>query len=105
MNSLHISKDDTVIVISGKEKGKKGKVMKTLPKEGKVIVEGVNFITRHTRPRRQTDPGGIITQEAPLLASKVMRICPKCGEPTRAGHEILADGTKTRVCKKCRETI
>ena len=105
MNSLDIKKNDTIVVLSGKEKGKKGKVMKTLPKEGKVIVESVNFVTRHTRPRRQTDPGGIITQEAPILACKVMRVCPKCGRPTRAGYVILADGTKTRVCKQCGETI
>ena len=102
---MKIRKDDTVIVLSGKERGKKGKVLATMPQTGKVIVEGVNMATRHTKPRRQGETGGIIQQEAPLYASKVMRVCPKCGKPTRAAYKFLADGSKARVCKKCGDTI
>ena len=102
---MKIRKDDTVIVLSGKERGKKGKVLATMPRTGKVIVEGVNMATRHTKPRRQGETGGIIQQEAPLYASKVMRVCPKCGKPTRAAYKFLADGSKARVCKKCGDTI
>jgi len=102
---MNIRKDDTVIVLSGKERGKKGKVLATMPQTGKVIVEGVNMATRHTKPRRQGETGGIIQQEAPLYASKVMRVCPKCGKPTRAAYKFLADGSKARVCKKCGDTI
>jgi len=105
MNSLGISKNDTVIVLSGKERGKKGKVLATQPKDGKVIVEGINIISKHTKPRRQGDPGGIIKKEAAILACKVMRVCPKCGEPTRIAHTFLEDGSKARFCKKCGETI
>lgn len=105
MNSLGIGKNDTVIVLSGKERGKKGKVLSTQPKEGKVLVEGVNIISKHTKPRRQGDPGGIIKKEAAILACKVMRVCPKCGKPTRIAHTFLEDGSKARICKKCGETI
>lgn len=101
MNSLNIRRGDTVIVLSGKEKGKHGRVLSTIPKEDKVIVEGVNFVTKHAKPRGQTDPGGIRKQEGALYACKVMRICPKCKKPTRAAHALHPDGTKTRVCKKC----
>ena len=102
---LKIRKDDTVIVLSGKERGKKGKVLATMPQTGKVIVEGVNMATRHTKPRRQGETGGIIQQEAPLYASKVMRVCPKCGKGTRVGYSVLENGTKVRVCKKCGANI
>lgn len=105
MNSLSIRKDDTVVVLSGKDKGKKGRVLATLPKESKVLVEGVNMATKHQKPRRQTDPGGIIKQEIPIYASKVMRMCPRCNKPTRTGHFIDAEGVKTRRCKKCGENI
>lgn len=105
MNSLRIKKGDKVIVISGKEKGKEGKVLSTDPKAGTVIVEGVNFIQRHTKPRKQGEEGGIIKREAALNVSKVMRVCPKCGKPTRAAVQLLADGSKARQCKKCGETI
>ncbi len=102
---MNIRKDDTVIVLSGKDRGKKGKVLRTEPKTGKVIVEGVNMATRHTKPRRQGESGGIIQQEAPLYACKVMRVCPKCGKPTRAAYKLLTDGSRTRVCRKCGDTI
>ena len=101
MNKMSIRKDDTVVVLSGKDKGKQGKVLKTEPKSGKVVVEKVNLVSRHTKPRRQGEEGGIHQKEAPIYASKVMRVCPKCNKPTRAAHKVLADGKKVRICKKC----
>jgi len=101
MNKMSIRKDDTVIVLSGKDKGKTGKVLKAEPKTGKVIVEKVNVVSRHTKPRQQGEEGGILKKEAPIYASKVMRVCPKCNKPTRPAHKLLADGKKVRVCKKC----
>lgn len=105
MNTLHVKKNDVVIVLSGRDKGKKGKVITTDPKGGKVIVEGVNMATKHRKPRRQTDVGGIIHQETPIYACKVMHVCGKCGKPTRPAHVILDDGTKSRRCKHCKEPI
>ena len=101
MNKMSIRKDDTVVVLSGKDKGKQGKVLKTEPKSGKVVVEKVNLVSRHTKPRRQGEEGGILQKEAPIYASKVQRVCPKCGKPTRAAHKVQADGKKVRICKKC----
>lgn len=101
MNKISIKKDDTVVVLSGKDKGKKGKVLFTLPKSGKVVVEKINMVSRHTKPRKQGDQTGILRKEAPIYACKVMRVCPKCGEPTRSAHQWLSDGKKVRVCKKC----
>ena len=97
---MNIKKNDTVIVLSGKDKGVKGKVLTAMPKENKVIVEKVNVATCHTKPRRQGEEGGIVKREAPLYASKVQVVCPKCGKGTRVAHKI-ADGKKTRVCKHC----
>ena len=102
---MNIRKDDTVVVLSGKDKGKEGKVLKADPKAGKVIVEGVNVAKRHQKPRKQGDEGGIIKMETPIYACKVMRVCPKCGKPTKAAFKFLDDGTKARICKKCGETI
>lgn len=99
MNKLHVKTGDTVVVLSGKEKGKKGKILQVSPKERKVIIEGVNMCTRHVKPRRQGEAGGIIKAEAAMYACKVMPVCPKCGKPTRIGHKILEDGSKVRVCK------
>ena len=99
--AMNVKKGDTVVVLSGKDKGKQGKVLKTEPKSGKVVVEKVNLVSRHTKPRRQGEEGGILQKEAPIYASKVMRVCPKCNKPTRAAHKVLADGKKVRVCKKC----
>jgi large subunit ribosomal protein L24 len=101
---MNIKKDDTVVVLSGKDKGKQGKVLETMPSVGKVLVQGVNIATTHVKPRRQGEEGGIIRKEIPMYASKVMRVCPKCNKPTRAAYK-LADGEKVRVCKKCGETI
>ena len=97
---MNIKKNDTVIVLSGKDKGVKGKVLTAMPKENKVIVEKVNVATCHTKPRRQGEEGGIVKREAPLYASKVQVVCPKCGKGTRVAHKI-ADGKKSRVCKHC----
>lgn len=102
---MNIKKDDKVIVLSGKDKGKEGRVISADPKDGKVIVEGVNVAKRHLKPRKPGEEGGIIKKETPIYASKVMRVCPKCGKPTREAHKFLKDGTKERVCKKCGETI
>ena len=97
---MNIKKDDKVVVLSGKDKGKQGKVIKADPKAMKVIVEGVNIATKHQKPRKQGEEGGIIKVETPIYASKVQLVCPKCGKATRVGHKI-ADGKKLRVCKKC----
>lgn len=98
---MDIRKNDTVVVLSGKDKGKQGKIIEALPKDSKVIVEGVNKAKKHKKPRKQGDPGGIITKETPIYASKVMRVCPKCSKPTRAAHGTAKDGSKVRICKKC----
>ena len=101
MNKMNIKKDDVVIVLSGKDKGKRGKVLEVQPKAGKVVVAGVNVVSRHTKPRKQGDQGGIIKKESALYACKVQRVCPKCDKPTRPAHKVLADGKKVCVCKKC----
>ena len=98
---MHVKKDDFVIVLSGKNKGKRGKVISADPKADKVIVEDVNVAKRHKKPRKQGEPGGIISKETPIRACKVMRVCPKCDEPTRPAHRFTDDGKKVRVCKKC----
>ena len=101
MNSLKIKKNDTVVILSGKDKGKKGKVLGTVPSERKVVVEGCNMVTCHIRPRKQGEEGGILKKEAPMYACKVQKVCPKCGKATRPAHKMLADGKKVCVCKKC----
>ncbi|MBQ6336686.1 MAG: 50S ribosomal protein L24 [Ruminococcus sp.] len=105
MNKVHVKTGDTVIVLSGKDKGKKGKVLAVSPSEGKVIVEKVNMVSKHVKPRRMGEPGGIIKAEGAFYASKVQIICPRCKEATRVGHKIYEDGTKGRVCKKCGEAL
>ena len=105
MKFNHIKKNDEVIVISGNDKGKKGKVLAVNHESGRVIVEGINMATMHKKPRRQGDTGGIIHQEAALNMSNVMHICKKCGKPTRIGYTVLKDGSKVRVCKKCNENF
>ena len=101
MNKMSIRKDDTVIVLSGKDKGKQGKVLEVQPKAGKVIVENINIVSRHTKPRKQGEEGGILKKEAPIYACKVQRVCPKCNKATRPAHKLMADGKKVRICKKC----
>ncbi len=101
MKKMSIRKDDMVVVLSGKDKGKQGKILEVMPKEGKVVVEKINVVSRHTKPRKQGEEGGILQKEAPIYACKVQRVCPKCGKPTRAAHKVQADGKKVRICKKC----
>lgn len=106
MNKLHVKKSDTVVLISGNEKGKKGRILKVFPKEMRVIVEGMNFVKRHLKkghPKAQQ--GGIIQKESPVHISRVMLFCVKCNNPTRISYRILAEGEKVRVCKKCNEII
>ncbi len=104
---MRIVKNDSVKVLSGKYKGKVSKVLKTFPREDRLIVEGVNVIKRHTRPSQQNQQGGIITKEAPIHVSKVMLICDKCNRPTRVNYKYIEDGSKVRVCKHddCGEII
>lgn len=104
MNKLNVKKDDMVVVITGKDKGVKGKVLVALPKEGRVVVQNANMITRHKKPRKQGDPGGRIQQEGTIHASNVMIVCPKCDKATRVGHKIDGD-KKVRICKKCGKNI
>ena len=100
---LHVKKDDTVIILAGKDKGKKGRILAAFPAEGRVLVEGVNIVKRHTRPSAANQQGGIIEKEAPVHVSNVAIVDPKSGEPTRVGKKILADGTKIRYAKKSGE--
>ncbi len=102
---MHIAKNDIVEVIAGNDRGKRGKVLKVVPTTKRVIVEGVNFVHRHTKPRTQGDQGGIIEKEAPIDASNVMLVCTKCDTGVRIRTKILADKTKTRVCTQCGEMI
>ena len=97
---MNIKRDDKVVVLSGKDKGKQGKVIKADPQAMKLIVEGVNIATKHQKARKQGEEGGIFKVETPIYASKVQLVCPKCGKATRVAHKIT-DGKKTRVCKKC----
>ena len=100
MNKVHVKTGDEVIVINGKYHGQKGKVLAVSPAEGKVIVEGINIITKHVKPRRMGETGGLVKAESALYASKVQLVCPECGKPTRVGHEGQGKDKK-RVCKKC----
>ena len=102
---LHVKKGDTVEIISGKDKSKRGKVLAAFPREGKIIVEGINMLTKHKKPRGAGQQGGIIHQEGPIYACKAMLVCNKCNKPTRVGRKVLEDGTKVRVCKVCNEVI
>jgi large subunit ribosomal protein L24 len=103
-SKTHLKKNDKVMVISGKEKGKVGKVLKLFLEKDRAIVEKVNLIKRHTKPS-QRGQGGIVEKEAPLPLSNLMLICPKCTDPVRFGNKILEDGKKVRVCKKCGEVL
>lgn len=102
---LHVRKGDHVLVIAGKDKGKKGHILEAYPTEGRVLVEGVNIIKRHTRPNQVNPQGGIIEREAAIHASNVMIVDPKSGEPTRTGKKLLKDGSKVRYAKKSGEVL
>ncbi len=105
---LHVKTGDTVVVISGTDKGKMGKVQKAFPAKGRIIVEGVALVKRHQKPRGQAMPGGIITKEAAIPACKVMLVCPSCKKATRIGHKFLEENSKVRkvrICKECGATF
>lgn len=102
---MHVKKGDMVVVISGKDKGKKGKVLAAMPKKNRVIVEGVNMLTKHQKPNPQLQQGGIIHQEGPIHVSNVMLYCSKDKTGVRVGHKVLENGKKVRVCKKCGEVL
>ena len=101
----HIKKNDTVMVIAGKEKGKTGKVLRILPKKDRAVVEKVNFIKRHMRPGPHSRQGGIVEKENPINISNLMVVCGKCTDPTRVGRRVLEDGSSVRYCKKCDEIL
>ena len=105
INKVHVKTGDTVTVLSGKERGKKGKVLAVSPKEGKVIIEGVNMVTKHVKPRRMGETGGLVKAEGAMYACKVQLVCPRCGKPTRVGHKVQENGTKERICKICGESL
>jgi large subunit ribosomal protein L24 len=102
---IKIKKNDKVKIIQGKDKGKVGKVLRIIPKEGKVFVEGANIIRRHTRPKSQNQPGGIIKKEGPINISNVKIICPACGKDVRVGFEVRDNNEKVRICKNCGQQI
>ncbi|RLC33509.1 MAG: 50S ribosomal protein L24 [Candidatus Nealsonbacteria bacterium] len=102
---MKIKKGDNVIVISGKDKGKKAKVLRAFPKENKIVVEGVNVVTKHSRPRRAGEKGQIMHIAMPINVSNVMVVCSKCEKPTRVGYEVLPNKTKVRICKKCKSQL
>ncbi|WP_081666984.1 50S ribosomal protein L24 [Paenibacillus pinihumi] len=104
-NKLHVKKDDNVIVITGKDKGKKGRVIAAYPRENRVLIEGVNIVKKHSRPSQTNPQGGIIEQEAPIHVSNVMLVDPKSGKPTRVGFKVLDNGKKVRIARKSGEVI
>ncbi|NDD27177.1 MAG: 50S ribosomal protein L24 [Proteobacteria bacterium] len=108
MSNVHVKKNDNVVVVAGKDRGKKGKVLEVLPEKNRVLVEGVNLVKRHTKPRPPRFPqGGIIEKSLPIDASNVQLVCPRCNKPTRVGHKAAAAevGGFVRACKKCGEEI
>jgi len=105
MQGIHIRRGDTVGVIAGSERGKRGKVLRVLPEKGRVLVEHVNMIKKHQRPTQKLRQGGIIEREGPLALSNVLVVCSRCDKPSRTGIKILTDGRKVRVCRRCNESI
>jgi len=102
---VHVKKDDMVKIIAGKDQGKTGKVLRVFPAKGRVVVESINVVKRHTRPSQMNPEGGIIEKEAPLSISNVMLVCGSCNQATRTGIKLLEDGSKSRYCKKCNESV
>ena len=98
---MNVRKNDKVVVLSGKDKGKQGEVLRAMPAEGKVVVQGVSVATKHQKARKQGEESSIIKVETPIYACKVQIVCPKCSKPTRVAHKVGADGKKVRVCKHC----
>jgi len=102
---VEIRKNDSVMVIAGKERGKTGKVLRVLPDKDRVIVERLNMVKRHSKPRGPQQPGGIVEKEAAIHASNIMIMCDKCNAPVRIGHKILSDDKKIRICRRCNEAL
>ena len=102
---IHVKRDDNVVILTGRDRGKQGKVLEVSPSEQKVIVEGCNIISKHVKPRRIGETGGIVKAESPIYACKVQLVCPKCKKPTRVGHKVNEGGKKERLCKKCGATF
>ncbi len=102
---VHVKKDDMVKIIAGKERGKTGKVLRVFPAKGRVVVENLNVVKRHTRPNQLNPEGGIVEKEAAISMSNVMLVCGSCNEATRTGIKTLEDGSKTRYCKKCNASV
>jgi large subunit ribosomal protein L24 len=101
-----IRRNDNVVVVTGKDSGKRGRVLKVLPEKNRLVVEGVNLIKRHTKPNPAKNiKGGVVQREASLHASNVQLVCPECGAKTRIGHQVLSDGRKVRVCRKCKGVV
>jgi len=101
---MKLKKGDEIIVIAGKDKGRKGKIERVFPKEGKVLIPRINIVKKHLKPRKEGEKGGIVEIAKPLDVSKVALVCPKCGKPTRVGY-LITKGSKERICKKCHQTI
>ena len=102
---MRLRSEDTVLVIKGRDRGKQGRIQQVFPRNGKVLVDGVNIVSRHTRAASGVRQGGIIQKELPIQAANVMLVCTHCNRPTRLGARFLADGTKARTCKRCQEVI
>jgi large subunit ribosomal protein L24 len=102
---MKLKKGDQVIVLKGKDKGRKGKIEKIFPKIGKILIPGINLYKRHTKPQGEGKPGGIIDIVKPLRVQNVALVCPKCGKPTRVGYQVDKTGNKTRICRKCNSNI
>lgn len=102
---MQIKKGDIVYVTTGKDSGKKGKVLRVLPTENRIVVEGINRVKKHQKPNRSIPQGGILRIESPLNASNVMIVCGKCNKPTRVGHKVLSNQEKVRFCKHCGEVL
>ena len=105
MAMAHVRRGDTVVVVAGKDRGKRGKVLRVVPGKGRVVVEKINMIKKHQRPTQKLRQGGIIEREAPLSLSNVLLVCARCDKPSRSGVKVLGDGRKVRVCRRCGETI
>ncbi|MBU2063614.1 MAG: 50S ribosomal protein L24 [Candidatus Omnitrophica bacterium] len=102
---MRIKKGDTVLVIAGKEKGKTGKVLRFSSDTGRILVQGINFVKKHTRQTRQDQPGGILQKESPIHMSNLVFYCPRCNKASKLGIKLLSDGSKTRICKNCQEMV
>ena len=102
---MKIRRDDMVMVMTGKDRGKKGKVLQVFPESGRALVEGVNLVKKHVRPTQDNPQGGFTSQERPVSAANVRRMCPRCNKPVRVGFSLAKDGTKQRVCKRCGDVL